>query len=482
MFQILKKNSSLNGGYFIMTVLIFSAIFGTLVAALFGFTTTQKKVQVVKQSEEKALQIAEAGLDYYKWFLAHYPENVTDGTGEPGPYVHSYEDPEGSTKGKFSLEIDGNCECGDVTFIEIISTGWVSSTPQYKKTVYGHYARPSVAEYSYILDDNVWAGADREIKGPYHSNKGIRMDGENQSMVTSAVETWDCTSSFGCSPTQEKPGVFGDGENNELWSYPVPQMDFDGITVDFAHIKNKAQGEGGVYLPPVGGRNSDRRGYHLIFKSDSTIDVYKVTNTDDALSKHIDDINGGWYHDYFEITNKTFVNNYDIPDSCSVVFVEDRVWLEGEISEKVTVAAADIAHGDFDPNIVLTDDVEYVASADSPGITVMAENSVLIPLHSPDNLELNGIFVAQKGYFGRNLYPCWYWPYDKRSNLEIKGSIVSSKRVGTKWDYYTWSCGSTWSGYEERENKYDKDLADAPPPFTPYTSDQYEFVEWRQDR
>lgn len=463
-----------------MTVLVFTTVFATLVAALFGFTHTQNKVQVAKQAQEKAFQIAEAGLDYYKWFLVHNPGNITDGTGETGPYVHNYEGPEGATRGKFSLKIDGNKECGDVTSIEVLSTGWVSSTPAYKKKVYGHYAKPSVARYSYILDANVWAGADREITGPYHSNGGIRMDGENQSVVTSAVKNWTCTKSFGCDPPEEKPGIFGDSGYSELWNYPVPEIDFSNITVDFAEIKDKAKNAGGIYLGPVGGRNSVRRGYRLVFRSDNTVDVYKVTDTSYAYSKHIDELDAGWQKDYYHIESETFLKNYDVPESCSVIFVEDRVWLEGEISKKTTIAAADIAHTDYNPNIVLSGNIDYKAGAESPGLTAMAENSVLIPLYSPDSMELNGIFIAQKGYFGRNLYPCWYWPYDQRSNLEVKGSIISSERVGTKWQYSTWLCWDTWSGYGERENKYDKDLANSPPPLTPYTSNEYEFVEWRQ--
>ena len=119
--------------------------------------------------------------------------------------------------------------CGFYSAIDITSTGWTHKEPSLKRVVKVKYARPSVAEYAYILNDNVWAGADREIKGKYHSNGGIRMDGENDSLVTSAKTTWQCTSSFGCSsPYEVKPGVFGDGEGGErgLWEFPVQSIDF----------------------------------------------------------------------------------------------------------------------------------------------------------------------------------------------------------------------------------------------------------------
>ena len=38
------------------------------------------------------------------------------------------------------------------------------------------------------------------------------------------------------------------------------------------------------------------------------------------------------------IANETFLGNYAIPGSCSVIFVEDRAWVEGVVKGKVTVA------------------------------------------------------------------------------------------------------------------------------------------------
>lgn len=461
-------------GYLLVLVLVFSAVFLMVVFGLIGFIFTQNKLQVARENQEKALYVAEAGLQYYKWFLAHYPTDLQDGTGLPGPYVHDYYDPEGGAMGKFSLAVNGNQQCGAITAIDINSTGWTLEKPNYTRTIYGRYARPSVAHYSYIINSNVWAGSSRVIEGRYHSNGGIRMDGENHSLVTSAQQNWLCTSSFGCSPSQTQPGVFGGGSGSALWQFPVTPIDFAGITLDLVNMKDRAQNGGGLYFGSVGGE-SNRRGYHAIFKADGTVDVYKVTNTSYVWGVHID-TPSQWSRDYHVITNETFLGNYTIPQGCSVVFFEDRLWIEGVIGAKVTVASADVSQPNYDPDVVINGNITYTTQDGSVGLTLVSEHSILIPLYSPDNMEINAIMIAQKGYFGRNYYPSSYSPWHTQSSLTVNGTIVSNERVGTSW-----GCspgGYFCSGYANRTNSYDRKLANDPPPLTPYVDDEYQFLEW----
>ncbi|MFM2374450.1 MAG: hypothetical protein RLZZ234_445, partial [Candidatus Parcubacteria bacterium] len=224
-------------GYLVLLALVFGGIFFAIITSFTGFVVTQSISQTAKVDKERALEIAEAGLDYYKWYLSHYPNDVTHGTTTPGPYVIPYEDPEAGRIGEFALTINGNMVCGDLASVDITSTGTADSAPSIHRAVYGRYARPTVSEFAYIINSNVWAGADRTIVGPYHSNGGVRMDGTNNSTVSSGVETWSCTSSFGCSPTQTKDGVFGAGPNSSLWSWPSPPINFTGLSVDLAAMK-----------------------------------------------------------------------------------------------------------------------------------------------------------------------------------------------------------------------------------------------------
>ena len=228
-------------GYFVILTLVFSAVFLTLLSALTGYIFVQKRVQLAKENQEKALHLAEAGLEYYKWFLAHNPGDSTNGTGVPGPYVHTVDDPEGEVLGSFSLDVDANVYCNAVSDITITSTGWTASDPTYKRVVQSSYVRPSVANYSHIVDANVWVGSDRIINGPYHSNGGIRMDGTHNSLITSGVLDWLCTASFGCTPDSTRDGVFGAGvPGAQLWDFPVPPVDFNGLTVNLTELKSYA--------------------------------------------------------------------------------------------------------------------------------------------------------------------------------------------------------------------------------------------------
>ncbi len=152
------------------------------------------------------------------------------------------------------------------------------------------------------------------------------------------------------------------------------------------------------------------------------------------------------------------------------------------MSTLVSLAAADNDLGDPDHSIILHDNITYATS--SAGLLAVAEEDVLVGLVVPDDMELNGIFIAQNGRFGRNHYRTWgsydvEWfhnSYVTRDELTINGTIVSNGRVGTKWT----SGGTFISGFDTRYNSYDRFLVDNPPPLAPNTSEDYKFVEWRE--
>ena len=206
--------NALQKGYLLVLILIFGAVFMTIMTGFLGFVVTQYKSQVFGYNKERALNIAEAGLNYYKWYLAHYPDDTTNGTGTPGPYVGVYSDPEGDPIGEYSLTVSSSSACGQAYAVDITSTGHTYADPNAARKIYARYARPTVAEYAYIINASVWAGSDRTIIGPYHSNGGIRMDGTSNSTVTSGQSSWSCDATFGCSPTATKDGVFGAGPSN----------------------------------------------------------------------------------------------------------------------------------------------------------------------------------------------------------------------------------------------------------------------------
>lgn len=465
-------------GSVILLVIVFGAVFFMMLLALAGYVLSQNRVQDVTRQRGEAFAVSEAGLDYYRWFLSHFPGNTTNGTGQPGPYVKSYNDPEYGVEGTYSLSVTGNGSCGLIQSVDVTSTGVPTDAPNVKSVLTARYAAPSVAAYSYIVGSSVWAGSDRVINGPYHSNGGIRMDGTANAPVSSSLSTWNCTSSFGCSPSQSAaPGVVGTGTNSNLWSYPTPQVDFAGIAANFASLKTTAT-TNGIFIPRfstnTGHSPNPHVGYHLVFHANGTVVVTKVTAVTALPVTPVNSADSTT--DYTLIRTETSYQTYNLPANCGVIFVEDNAWIEGVIPAKVTVVAAGVIDSSFTPDIVLRGNITYAATDGSDGLTVIGAHDILIAPDSPNNMTLNGIFVAQSGAFGRNLYDCPS-SYEPRSSLTILGTTVSNLRTGTKWLN---GCGGGDAGYQTRTDAFDRQNSTNPPPFTPTTSTQWQFVDWQQ--
>jgi len=487
-----KKLVRARGGAIIM-VLVFAGVFVVGVGSLLQFVLQQSVSGRGKVAHEQALQIAEAGLDYYKWHLAHNPSSQWGGTRE-------YKDPQSQQRvGEFTIASTVNTQCGDIMSRDIAVTGVSDKDTKYQRTITTRYMLPSVANYSYLIDEPVWAGASRSIIGPYYSSGGIRMDADHNSLVTSGVLNWSCNSSFGCRPTQTKEGVWGAGSSPTLWQYPKTLADFNNISPDFVDLKSKAQASG-QYFSSISNGAGDK-GYHIVFKSNGTFDIYRV----DSAS-----YNWGWgsrgeaHKDYHTITSETFIGNYNVPSSCSLIYVEDQLWIEGVVSGKVAIVAADTINSGYDPDIVLHNDLTYDSGAGVDGITVIAENDIEISAKSPENLTINGIFVAPSGRFGRYHYvedSGYYWDFGTSDwiyapgvgssqdldTLTLNGTVVSSERTGTAWGYGLYKKYMWWyiyieedSGFDNRVNLYQRVHAFNPPPFAPSASAVPYLVNWSE--
>lgn len=469
-----------SSGYLLVLVLVFGSVFLFITASFFSYVVTQSNVISQKVELQRAVDVAEAGLNYYKWHLAHYPGDTTNGTGTAGPYVHTYNDPEGSAIGEFSLEIASSTFCGEISSIDVTSTGFTYDDPTIVRKVNARYARPSVAEYAYIINSNVWAGPDRIIVGPYHSNGGIRMDGTNNSTVTSGQEDWTCDSSFGCSPSGTRDGVFTTtlNPNVALFSFPSAPINFTGLSVDLAQMQARAQNSGGLYLPASGAS-----GYKIVFNSNGTITVRRVTGTTQYWGYTTEN---SWQQERHVISNSAAYGTFTIPTACPLIYVQDKVWLSGVVNQKVTIAAANVVSAAINPQIILDGNITYT-SATSSGLLAIAEQDVLLGVDVPTAMTLNGIFVAQNGRFGRNHYcascsvsgnsrglPTALDPYVFRNSLTVNGTIVSNGREGTQWT----NAGVPSSGFLDRYNSYDRNLVASPPPLVPKTSDVFVVTDW----
>ena len=463
-----------------MLVIIFLGIFMLILTTVSSFALEEEKYGQALMAREQALTVAESGLEYYRWYLSHFPNDLTNGTSTPGPYPYVVKDPEtGDVVGTAQISVSAKIQCGIVQWIDITATGTSALDANYTRATYARYMKPSVAGYSYLLNSNVWAGASRTINGPYFSNGGIRMDAVSNSDVSSAQSTWTCNSSFGCSPTATKNGIFGSSTNSVLWHFPSATVDFSGgLALQLITLKTVAQNYGLYFATSTG--TPGQRGYHFVFQSDGTVNVYRVTSVVAGILSSADGSN--FTPDYSVINTQTFLGSYALPASCRVIFAEDNIWVDGTVKNPITIGAADYTGSPASPNAYLHDNILYTNYDGSDGLTIIADNNVLLPLDSPDTMEIHGIFVAHNGLYGRNYYttsgsfqvPSAYTSFVLQTQLTTVGSVVSNLRTGTAW----MSGNSVISGYQTRIDSYDQLQALGPPPLTPPASPTATFVNW----
>jgi len=453
-----------NKGIITTTVLVFGAIFSLLLSGTLGVILLQHRNSLHRLAWNKALEIAEAGINYSRWHLAHAPEDF----GFSGTY--DYKDPEGAVIGQYSLIITAPDSCDSA--VKINSTGWALNYSQIERTVQVKYAKPSLAKYSFLTNSNVWFGPEEELKGPFHSNGGIRMDGQQNSLSSSAKETYICGPEHGCSPSQEKPGIWGDGDGADdgLWEFPVPGIDFDSILQDLAVLKSEAQSAGTYF------GSSGAHGWWIDFLSDQTFNLYKVT----SLKPNVWGYNGEeWTYESNDIDATAFEGNYALPLACSPIFVEDNLWVNGDVNGRVTLVAAQLPEIPSSmKKIIINGNINYVGQDSVLGL--IAQKDILIPLRSPDNLEIKAGLLAQKGHIFRYYYPNWkqepYKTYAIREYIETYGPLITN----TIWTF-TWvdSGMDVVSGYEETEMSYNPDLIYSPPPHFPSVG-EYEIMAWEE--
>ncbi|MFC1647277.1 hypothetical protein ACFL1A_03255 [Patescibacteria group bacterium] len=448
-------------------VLVLGVTITAIIAGLVLVASVQYTSSARTEVFEKSLNIAQAGAEYYLWHLNHDPTDFTNDTGQ-----HILSDPYGETDGTFDLTIDPPASGSSI--ITVRSQGWTNDYPDIKRTIKTRVGIPSVAQYAFLHNANLWFAKKTTIHGKIFSNGGIRMDATHDSTVQSAKSTYTCGTDTGCDPPEEKPGVWGDGGPQELWQFPVTPVDFNLFSLDFLQLKNEAEDKG-LYLD-----ESNAYGYHIIFSSNGSYDVKKVTS---ATSVDGWSIEGGCETLTQVIKNETNVGSYTISEK-PIIFAEDHLWIEGIINGKVTVVAARFPIDINNMNIWLNDNLTYLEKDGNHNIGAIAQNNIIIPLDIPQVYELNGAYLAQSGKVLRHSYKtlnCSHKPKAVRQQLTVYGSIISNQR--SYWNYGAGESGygsDPMSGFAHREITYDPTLYYAPPPFFP-TQGMLELISWEEE-
>ena len=447
-------------------VLIFGMVFAVSIGGLVLVSLTQLTASTRTEMYERALTIAQSGAEYYRWHLAHDPLDFADGTGQEGQtYVHPISDPYGNTEGTFSLEITPPTPGSSTVTIE--SQGWLASYPDIKRTVKARYGIPSLARFSFLHNANVWFGSGITINGQILSNGGIRMDGVNNSTVQSSKATYTCGSETGCGSPQTKPGVWGGGGPTELWEFPVPQLDFNALIIDFSNMKAASEADG-VYLGPSGSY-----GYHLIFNNNGTVTIRTVTG---ALNRRGWSVENSCENLYQQISSEVNVGTYTLSEK-PIFFIEDHIWVDGVVNGRATVVAARFPIDVYNMNIWINNNLTYIAKDGHSSLGLFAQNDIYYALNIPNNFEINAALLAQKGHIIRHHYGysnCSNYANKVRNNLTIYGSVISNKK--SYWNYGT----GPSSGFVTRTITYDPNLYFDAPPYFP-AQGEYEFISWEEE-
>lgn len=461
LFEKTRPHLNLYLGAISLLVLLFGLIFSITIGGLVAFAIVQRNATARSETFEKALSIAQAGAQYYRWHLAHAPQDFSDSTGQP----HQITDPYGQTTGIFNLEITPPASGSSIVTIE--SEGWLDNHPDIKRKVKARYGIPSLAQYSFLHNANVWFGSGITTHGQVLSNGGIRFDGINESVVQSAKQTYTCGQETGCSPAQTKPGVWGSGGPSSLWQFPVPQVDFNILAVDFSNLRTTAQ-DSGLYLAPSGAY-----GYHLVFNSNGSFTVTKVTGANNRRGWSVE---LGCENLYQQISSEQTVGTYQLVDN-PVIFFEDHLWVDGVVNGKTTVVAARFPLDTYDTNIWINNNLTYIAKDGHSNLGLFAQNNIYYALNIPNDFEINAAMLASEGRIIRHHYKyswCSWYSNAVRNSLTIYGSVISNLK-----SYWNFGTGPT-SGFRTRDVTYDQNLYFDPPPYFP-SQGEYEFISWEEE-
>ena len=368
--------------------------------------------------------------------------------------------------------------------------------PTISRSIVVQLAIPSFARYAIAANDSMRFGQGTEVFGPIHSNGGIRFDGIAHNIITSAKDVYDDPDhsgnmEFGVHTHVNPPP--GSGVNDTFRaaeappsgvasrvdvfmigrSFPVPAIDFVGLTTDLAQIKSDAQASG-RYLS-----GSGALGYRILFKTNDTFDVYRVNNLMSAPSGCSNSANqSGWGTWTIRTTgsgNQTLIGNYPIPAN-GLIFVEDNVWAEGQINTaRVTLAAGRFPdNASTRPSITVNNNLLYTNYDGQDVISLIAQGNINAGLGSLNDLRIDAALIAQNGRVGRYYYSSNCGSGYDRNSITLFGMIGTNIRYG-----FAYTDGT---GYNTRNITYDANLLYGPPPSFPLTSDQYQIVSWDEIR
>lgn len=495
-YKIINKNK----GSALAYALVIMSISMIILVSMLGYTSSQLKFSSNRAEKEKAFQISEAGIYFYRWYLAHQvsgktAQEINDfwqgeaSLGIDSPYEVEFNDPEGGGIGKYSLEVTPP-DSGS-TIVIVKSTGWTYAQPNVKRTVQVRFRRPSWSEYAVLANHFMRFGEGTNVYGKIHCNEGIRFDGLAHNVVSSLMGAFDDPdhaggNEFGVHTHIHPPGVAADEApptdpvpiRNDIFlagrQFPVPEVSFNGVSSDLNLMKKIAcdYNEGtssctisnncandGCYF-------NDGFGREITLKENGTMDVCRVSQYDlstYAITRYRRNNNTGNCN---SCDGQCAPISYAIPDN-GVIFAEHNIWVKGGINnKKITIAAANLGGGDQRDIYIGAGNITYANFDGRDIIGLVAQNNISVILNSLDFLTIDAALLAQNGRVGRN-----YYAGNHRNTITVNGSLATNLRYG-----FAYTDGT---GYTNRILNFDNNLLYFPPPYFP-TGTEYAIDLWEE--
>jgi Tfp pilus assembly protein PilX len=497
--------------------LVMMAVVSIILVSLLQYISAQLRFSFYRGEREEAFQITEAGVYFYRWYLAHEISGKTaqqiktfwqsgNPYGVATPYEAEFFDPEGGAIGKYRIQVTPPET--DSTIVIVKVTGWTYKEPNTKRIVQARFRRPSWSEYSIAANDVMRFGAGTEVYGKIHSNDGIRFDGVAHNIVSSAMDKYDDPDhgggvEFGVHTHVNAPpssGINDAQRPNEAppnavpnrvdvfragRQFPVPTIDFNGVISDLNNMKTESKISGhGLYFDTTGSGRS------VMLKNNGTFDMctvnsygsasYSITNYAGIITgatKHPSDngkvcttndccavstcanITGNGNGKCVSLTNHVIPNK-------GIIFVENNVWVEGTIDNaRVAVVAANLLGGTKSNIYIGNNNLLYTNFDGKDIIGLVAQKDISVIRDSQNDLTVDAALLAQSGRVGRDYYS---HSYDKNS-ITVNGSIVTNLRYG-----FAYTDGT---GYDTRILNFDNNLLYFPPPYFP-TGTEYSIDLW----
>lgn len=459
-------------GYYLPLILTIAAVVFIITTAVLSLAFSNFRIVKKQGQSTTALNVAEAGINYYLWHLSHNNQDYCDGNsctgnGPFGPYTHQYKDASGNVLGEYEITITPPVSGGNTVTVRSIGE---TSTGE-KRTILASLGVPSFAQYSFVTNSEAWFGDTETTNGLVHSNKGIHFDGVANGLVTAAVATYTPDSCFGGNG-QVKNGVWGTGGPTTYWSFPVPQIDFNQITTDLSALQTAAIDDG-IHLPTLidnRGRKT-HSGYALQFNANGTVLVGKVTASRDSGSS-----NGSCTsHSRADSLMQSVVweSTARALPSNGIIYVADNAWIWGTITSRLTVASGRLPDTtSTNTSVYLQNDITYTVKDGSVVLGIVSQSDIRVNSSSENDLVIDAYLLSQKGKVFRPLYSG-----NVKNSISIYGGIASNS-------WWTWSwvngSGTVTSGYQNTTQTYDTYLTLNPPPLFPKTG-SHAILSWKEE-